>query len=221
MPEGAEEERRGLDRLRTYWDGRARSSLGDLEKLEWTHRRTQRLRFEAFLLHHDLSGSSVLDIGCGLADFYQHLRRRGTDVDYTGYDLSPEMIRHCRARYPALRFESGDFLSIEPDSRYDFSTAFGIHNIRVPGIRAILERTTRRQFELTSVAAHLSVLSDRVDYAPHIQAWRAEEILEMALAITPYVALHHDYLQGDIGVTLYRAPVTVRRPDLLLAYDDE
>ena len=213
--------RRGLERLRTYWDGRARSSLDDLEKLEWSHRRTQRLRFEAFLLHHDLRGSSVLDVGCGLADFYEHLRQRGTPVDYTGYDLSPEMIRRCRARYPGLRFQAGDFLTFDPDERFDFTVAFGIHNIRVPEGRAILERVTRRQFELCAVAAHVSVLSDRESYAPHIQAWPAQEILSMALAITPYAVLRHDYLQGDIGVTLYREPLTARDRDVLLAYDHE
>lgn len=210
----------GLERLRTYWDGRARSALDDLEKLEWSHRRTQLLRFEAFLLHHDLAGSSVLDVGCGLADLYAHLRRREIPVDYTGYDLSPEMIRHCRARYPGLRFEAGDFLTFEPTGRFDFTVAFGIHNIRVPGVRHILERVTRRQFELSTIAAHVSVLSDRDTYATHIQAWRAEEILGLALAITPYVALRHDYLRGDIGVTLYRKPVTARDADLLLAYDE-
>ena len=33
----------------------------------------------------------------------------------------------------------------------------------------------------------------------------------MALAITPHVALHHDYLETDFSVNLYRAPITRSR----------
>jgi SAM-dependent methyltransferase len=211
---------RGIEATRAYWDERARSSAADLEKLEWAHRRTQRLRFEAFLLEHDLDGKRVLDLGCGLADFYAHLQHRGIRADYNGFDLSPEMIRLCRARFPDVPFESGDFLRYRPPARFDYTVSFGIHNIRVPGGKAILEATTRHQFALATVAAHVSVLSDRAPHStPHLQSWHAEEVLGMALAITPHVVLRHDYLHNDLAVTLYRAPIHARRPDLMLEYE--
>jgi SAM-dependent methyltransferase len=210
----------GLVRTRTYWENRARSRVPDLEKLEWSHRRTQRLRFEAFLLDHDLQGRSVLDLGCGLGDFHAHLLQRGIGAQYTGYDISEAMVRQCRARYPETRFECGDILEYEPASRFDYSVAFGIHNIRVPSGRAILEAVTRRQFELSAIAAHVNLLTDRhAAFAPHIQSWRAEEVLALALEITPYVALHHDYLPTDFGVTLYREPISKSRLDAMLDYD--
>jgi SAM-dependent methyltransferase len=222
MSEADDELRAGLQKLRAYWDGRARSRLPDLEKLEWSHWRTQRLRFDAFLADHDLQGKSVLDLGCGLGHFYAHLRRRGIAVEYLGYDLSPAMIQQCRARFPDQRFESGDFLSYQPASRFDYSVAFGIHNIRVPGARAILEQVTRHQFALSSVAAHVSLLSDRYTaFAPHLQAWPAGEVLALALTITPYVALHRDYLETDCSITLYRATITKSRLSGGPAYDYE
>jgi SAM-dependent methyltransferase len=212
----------GLEQLRAYWEGRARSRLSDLEKLEWTHRRTQRMRFEAFLQDHDLAGRTVLDVGCGLGDFYAHLRQRGIDAHYTGYDISPAMVRQCRSRYGDTCFESGNFLDFAPDSRFDYTVAFGIHNIRVPDGRAILEQVTGHQFRLASIAAHVSLLSDRcTSFAPHIQAWPAGEVLELALGITPRVVLRHDYLDGDFSVTLYRAAGSTRRPEPILTYDYE
>jgi len=221
MNEMGGEARAGLEQVRRYWEERARSALPDLEKLEWTHRRTQRLRFEAFLLDHDLAGKSVLDVGCGLGDFYAHLRQRGTGVEYVGYDISASMIQQCRARYPDQRFETGNFLDFQSASRFDYSVAFGIHNIHVPGGRAILEQTTRHQFALTSIAAHVTLLTDRYTwFARHLQAWRVEEILGMALEITPYVALHHDYLPSDFSVTLYREVIGKSRLEAVLEYDD-
>ncbi len=211
-----------LARVRAYWDGRARAHLPDLEKLEWSHWRSQRLRYEVFLADHDLQGKSVLDVGCGLGHFYEHLHRRGIEVEYLGYDLSPAMVRQCRAHYPDQHFESGDFLSYLPASRFDYTVAFGIHSVRVPGMRAVLDQVTRHQFELTGIAAHVSLLTDRYpSFAPHMQSWSAEEVLALALAITPTVALHHDYLETDFSVTLYRAPVTKSRLSGTLAYDRE
>jgi ubiquinone/menaquinone biosynthesis C-methylase UbiE len=219
VPDSSNDIRAGLDQVRLYWDERARSSRPDLEKLQWSHRRTQRLRFEAFLLDHDLAGRSVLDLGCGLGDFYSHLRERGIAVEYLGYDIAPSMVQQCRARYPQQRFESGDFLDYHPDARFDYSVAFGIHNIPTPGGRAILEQTTRHQFALSGIAAHLTLLSNRKAwFAPHLQAWPVEEILAMALDITPHVALHHDYLPGDFSITLYREVIGRSRLDALVEY---
>ena len=182
--------------------------LPDLEKLEWTHRRTQRLRFAAFLHDHDVEGASLLDVGCGLGDFYAYLHERGLNVEYMGFDISPAMIRQCRDRFGEGHFACGEFLDIEPQSRFDYTVAFGIHNIRVQHAYEVLEHVTRHQFALSRVAAHVSLLTDRyTSFAPHIQPWPAEQILTMALEITPFVALHHDYLENDFSITLYRAPV--------------
>lgn len=205
--DGSGDVQAGLARVREYWDTRARTPGTDLEKLEWSHERTQQLRFNAFLDMHDVDGSSVLDVGCGLAGFYAHLQTRGIDAQYTGFDISPEMVRLCRARYPGVPFIDGNFLDYDPAQRFDYSVAFGIQNIRMPSGRAILERVTTRQFALSRIAAHVSLLTNRsAAFAPHIQPWPPEEILAMALAITPYVVLRHDYLHNDFSVTLYREP---------------
>lgn len=210
----------GLEQVRHYWEERARAPLSDLEKLEWTQRRTQRLRFETFLLDHDLAGKSVLDVGCGLGDFFAHLQERAIEVEYMGYDISASMVQQCRARFPGQHFETGDFLAYNPSSRFDYTVAFGIHNIRVPGGRAILEHTTRHQFALSSIAAHVNLLTDRYTwFARHIQAWPVEDILAMALDITPHVALHHDYLPSDFSVTLYREVIGKHRLDAFLDYE--
>lgn len=204
------------EQLLTYWEHKARTATNDCERLEGS-RRAQRMRFEVFVLNHDLQGKSVLDVGCGVADFWDHLHLRGINCDYVGVDIASEMIKLCRERYPALRFESVDTLEWNPGRLFDYTVAFGIHNIKVDGGRELLERLTRRQFELCRVATHLSLLTDRyAGFAPHIQPWRAEEILTMALEITPYVVLRHDYLPHDFSVTLHREPLIDTRKDLIL-----
>jgi len=87
----------------------------------------------------------------------------------------------------------------------------------MPGGRELLRRVTRRQFELCRRAAHVDLLTDRYPgFDPHIQSWRVEEVLTLALSITPYVALRHDYLPNAFSVTLYREPLIDSCPGLLL-----
>ena len=177
------------EQVLSYWDQRARQAATDCERVEWS-RRTQRMRFETFLLSHDLRGKSVLDLGCGVADFYEHLCRRGISCEYAGVDISAEMIRRCSERFPQVSFQTANVLQWEPGRTFDYTVAFGIHNIRAAGGRELLAQTTRRQFQLSRIAAHVSLLTDRfAGFAAHIQPWRAEDLLSLALEITPCVVL--------------------------------
>jgi SAM-dependent methyltransferase len=58
----------------------------------------------------------VLDVGCGPGTVTAHLSELGVDV--SGVDLSGEMVRHARQRYPELRFEvaSATALDLVPAS---------------------------------------------------------------------------------------------------------
>lgn len=202
--------------LQSYWDEKASSEASDCARIE-SGRRAQKMRFENFVIHHDLQGASILDVGCGVGDFFAHLQCREHGADYTGVDLSEKMIARSRERFPEARFEVRNILEGSAAPQFDYTVAFAIHNVRVPNGEDILRAVTRRQFEFCRRAAHISLLTDRFPgFAKHIQPWRAEEILSLALEITPYVVLRHDYLPNDFSVTLYREPLIDVRRDLLL-----
>ncbi len=42
------------------------------------------------------------------------------------------------------------------------------------------------------------------------------QVLALALEVTPWVVLRHDYLPNDLSVTLYREPLIDTRNDLML-----
>jgi SAM-dependent methyltransferase len=202
----------GIDEARRYWDERCRDGRTDNERVDQSPR-AQRMRYEAFLLHHDVSGRSLVDIGCGTGALLAHLRRRDIDCRYTGIDIAAAMIERARRNFPGAAFA----VASAPDGRYDYAVAIGIHNIKVTGGREILAAGMRLQFECCDIAAHLSLLTDRATgFADHVQAWKAEDVLAMALGITPYVVLRHDYLPNDFSVTLYRRPLIDTHPALLL-----
>jgi len=196
-----------LAAVRQYWDKKAVIGTTDCERVE-SGQRAQKMRFELFLLQNDPRGKSILDVGCGTGDFFAHLRKRKIDCRYTGFDISQEMIRRCRQRFKSGAFKLCDILELPKRHAFDYTVAFAIHNIKCQGAKKVLARTMRHQFELCRIGAHISILTDRYkQFASHIQAWRAEEVLTMALRITPYVVLRHDYLPNDFSVTLYREPL--------------
>jgi SAM-dependent methyltransferase len=206
----------GLLSATEYWDERAARFSDDCDKVDCS-RRAQRMRFESFLLFNDLRGKRVLDVGCGAGDFFEHLQCRQINCEYVGVDLSNEMVRRSRQRFPGVRFEVVNILNWEPPRLFDYTVSFGVHNIKVENGSAILQRVSARQFDLCTVGAHISLLTDRyVGFSPHVQAWRAEQVLALALEITPYVVLHHNYLPNDFSVTMYRQPLIDSRDDLLL-----
>jgi len=211
---GPQGEGETLSSLRTFWDDRARREATDCERVDMS-RRTQRMRFERFLLAHDLRGRSILDVGCGVGDLWEHLCARGIACDYHGVDLSGEMAARAKARFPEATFETANVLDWDDAPRFDYVIAIGVHNVKVEGARELLERLTRKQFALARVAAHLSLLTDRYDkFGPQAMPWRAEEVLGLGLSITPYVTLRHDYLPNDFAVTLYREALIDTRKDL-------
>src|SRR3954463_14352811 len=105
--------------VRELWNKMAMDGATDSAKVD-SSARAQRMRFETFLLEHDLAGKTILDVGCGVGDFWAHLRRRQIDCEYLGIDLSPEMVRRSQERFPEATFEARDLLAWSPAQPFDY-----------------------------------------------------------------------------------------------------
>ena len=200
---------RGMAELAAFWDEQATADyLPDYQKQGWPSRAHQEARFSGFTEYHDLTGTSVLDVGCGLGDFFGFLG--GRYAFYAGIDCSPEMITRCNERYPRLNTAFVVNTIDQVQGQYDYVVSFGIHSINVPDVVQRMRATTRRQFALCRIAAHVSLLGTHTPLAagtdPRIKAWDVRTLLDLALSITPYVCLRTDYAASDVGLTLYREP---------------
>ena len=210
----------GIEQAVKYWDKKSDDSSSNLESVE-QNGRPQRMRYESFILANDLTNTSILDVGCGAGDFLYHLNKKDIPIDYFGTDISQNMVERCSARFPQEKFSTIDIRNLSPEKSFDYVVSFGIHNIKVESAWDILKEYTQKQFDLCSTAAHMSILTDRYTgrFDEHIQAWTAEEVFKMALDITPYVSLQHNYLPNDFSITLYREPIIDTKPGLMLDYE--
>lgn len=113
-------------RLRHFGDTPA--SLGWSEK-------GQILRYKAITELLPLNNSSVLDFGCGKGDLYGYLKKRGLNLQYTGMDINPELIRIAREKYPQATFRTIDLEKEELDEKFDFIIICGVFNLKVSGVQ--------------------------------------------------------------------------------------
>ena len=98
--------------------------------LGWQSQRSQQRRFAVLSEVGPLANAHVLDIGCGVGDLYKYLLRRRIPVNYTGFDILPEMVAHARTRYPEAQFEVRDALQGLGSQQFDYVLCSGAFNVR-------------------------------------------------------------------------------------------
>ena len=191
--------------LGKYWDKKAEKHRIDAEAVN-TSKKSQYFRYYAFSNLFDLNNSSILDVGCGLGDFYGFLKKNSIECNYFGVDLSKKMVLRARKKYSA-KFECENILNWNIKQRFDYVVSFGIHNnIAEIHTSDLLYKITLKQFELSNKAAHVSILSNafKGKYDKGIKSWNASEVLKLFNKITPNIVYRHDYMPHDMSFSLVR-----------------
>jgi len=110
-----------LEKIKKYYDEEYYSGSADLpdniSSLPW-HSRMVAARLG------DLSGKSVLDIGCGRGEWLAFLKNGNCHV--SGIDLSSKAIETCKRRMPAGQFVTGPAETLPfGDAAFDLVTCLG------------------------------------------------------------------------------------------------
>ena len=82
----------------------------------------------------ELLGTTILDVGCGLAHYYAFLKERGLQVRYIGYDIVPVFIEINRERYPEAEFVLRDVSCDGIAHTPDYVTMCQVFNNRYAGV---------------------------------------------------------------------------------------
>jgi hypothetical protein len=167
------------------------------------------LRFEKLLeVARGESSFSLLDWGSGYGALVDHLRERGLECRYTGFDLSEEMAARGRARHPEAVFLTAEG-ALAP---HDYVVASGIFNVRldVPdaewrdyalGVLDAMNARALRGFAFNM----LTLYSDPDKRKPQLFYADPREVFDVCKRrFSPRVALLHDY-------PLYEFTVLVRK----------
>ena len=141
-----------------YWDDIAPDYDG-LYSSKWSQLENEQVTQEMEWLR-ELPNCQLLDIGCGTGLGYAICRSLSHTIQYTGLDISPQMIAQCKQRWPSVPFLVGTMSDLTPFESESFDvvlstlssfscsnapgkTASEIHRVLRPGGRAFVTALNR------------------------------------------------------------------------------
>ena len=150
---------------------------------------------------------TLLDVGCGFADYAGFLKEKYPHIQYDGVDITPEFVEQVKQEKPELNIRHMDILSNDP-GQYDIVTANGIFYLLGSDAEVVMQELVARMFALcrkTIAFNSLSVWCDDQEegefYADPLKT------VEFCRTLSPWVTLRHDYHSRDFTIYLHREQV--------------
>src|SRR5690348_1687344 len=89
-----------LRRVSAYYSAKVREFGATPRGADWKDQKSQDTRFEQLAkVTRGARTGSLAELGCGWGAFADWARARQFDLDYTGYDISDDMLAAARARF--------------------------------------------------------------------------------------------------------------------------
>jgi SAM-dependent methyltransferase len=186
------------ERLEAHGAGPQALATGNAER--------RAIRFGVLADLGDLKGCTILDIGCGLADFYAYLREQGVNVHYTGYDITPEFVAESARRYPEATFEVRDVQTDGIPREFDYVVSSQTFNNRLAhdDNRLVMQEVLRLAYRAALRGVAFDMITDHVDFREdRLFYYSPEEMFRFAKSLTKRVQLRHDYPLYEFALYLY------------------
>ena len=187
--------------------------------LGWGKPGREHVRFQVMAdVVQEVGATSVLDVGCGFADLYDHLMQQGWVGRYCGIDIVPGLLAEARQRHPTLDLQEADIAAYEPADTFDVVVASGVFNARLHNEdnREHIARSVERMHALARRAVCVDFMSTYVDFQSP-DGWHTDPAWALALghALSKRLRLRHDYMPFEFALIVYRDdehPGNVFRP---------
>ncbi len=179
---------------------------GNAKSLGWFDTASQQCRFRILSLIADLSNKTVLDIGCGYADFAQFLQTKYTNCSYIGVDLSESFINYAKKRYTNKRkihLILNDYTNI-PLPRADYILSSGIFSFQISSTDFYMQQI-KRLYQSATCGFGFNMLTPADTKIDNdiLQRYNPHEIFRFCNAIAPLSTIICGYLPNDFTVFMY------------------
>lgn len=196
------DDRRNID----FYNSKLLEYGENFKALDWGSKTSQISRFKVLTEIGMVSGDSILDVGCGLADFYEWMKVSKFNFKYTGIDITPEMAKKAQARFPNISIiNTTIFDNFNSNRCFDYVMASGIFVFREKNPEQYLFSTIKKMFSLCDKGIAFNSLSSwSKDQA--IDEYYADptRTISFCRELTPSVVLRHDYHPGDFTIYMYK-----------------
>lgn len=184
------------------------------KSLGWGSSDDQLTRFKVLDNLVEFEGKTIMDVGCGFADFYQYLNKTGVECDYIGVDIIDDFIDYCKEEYPSLRFYNKNFFLDATDlPDVDGVVCQGMLNYNLSEIsnynysKCFIEMAYRKVREFVAVDFLSTYRTEDYPKEEFVFYHDPGEMLEFSLNLSNDVALKHDYApipQKEFTILIHR-----------------
>ncbi len=203
-------ERKILEDIEQYYSSKIKTFGLTPKGVDWNSEDSQNLRFRQLMNVINVNERfSILDYGCGYGALLPVLQKRHPDVDYTGYDISLEMIDSARKLYGE---GNSKWIMQLGSEKFDFTVASGIFNVKLSHkadqwqnyiyqTLDVMNEKTIQGFSFNMLTSY----SDKSHMRNDLYYADPEQMLNYCkLNYSKYVAILHDY-------PLYEFTVIIRK----------
>lgn len=164
------------------------------------------IRFKQLESLGDLNNSKILDLGSGLGDFYDYLITKGYNIDYVGYDISPDLVSVAQKKYPNARFEVRDIQQDGIEESFDYIVSSQTFNYKLSNENNLnlVKTCLEKSFHASKKGICFDFLSNYVDFEEdHLYYFQPELIFTFAKSLSKRVTLKHDSELYEFAIFIY------------------
>ncbi|MDG4813504.1 class I SAM-dependent methyltransferase [Hydrogenovibrio sp. 3SP14C1] len=187
--------------------------------LFWRDQSVQEKRFDILIDFIRLNSQSVeadhvisiLDVGCGFGDLCDYLKKAGLQVNYTGIDVSPDMVRAGQFKHGDIHLLQGELFDFEwPQASFDWVVCSGAMNevVDSPGQEGeYAQAMIQKMYALCRQGVVFNLLDASHEWShsrPDLQSFDSSEIASFCKGFANNVLVRQDYLPNDFTVCLTR-----------------
>ena len=176
--------------------------------LNWSSKEYQYLLFDVLFDIGVEPGSSVLDFGCGFGDLCGYFAEKGIEIDYTGIDLSPELLNEARHRNSGATLFEGDLFELDPAPQsFDYTFASGSLSEPLEDGGDYTRRTIAKLYESSRKGCAFNLLDAAHEWTANrfdLMSFDAGEMLDWCRTLTSSVELRRGYAKNSFTLYLYR-----------------
>lgn len=168
--------------------------------LHWSSTENQKKRFDILMEIGDLNRKKILDIGCGMGDFFGHLRQKDIRADMTGYEIVEEFLNVAKRRHPLCRFKPINLSRSAPHEKFDYVFSSGVFAF---GNMTFFETMVKKAYTSSRIGYGFNIYdSQEDDRFMSISKLQIERFLRRLKPSD--IVFKEGYLENDLTVFVYR-----------------
>ena len=191
------------DYLDPYRRAIARHGEG-FRSLLWSSPHTQAARFDVLARAIPLAGLTLLDVGCGRADLWDHLQiRHNLPARYLGIEAMPELV--VAARRTGQTIIEADFLAQPEAMRVDADVIYFSGSLNTIDDRGFCDAIENAHAATRRTLVFNFLCSSALAGGTHLYQRAADDVIELLRELTgTEPTLFTDYLDGDATLVVHK-----------------